>query len=152
MDTVEAEAVRAKVWRFFLALRSHLLTLHTVGKPEYLATLTQLKDAIFAHANISHELFSLQNGESDIEKRLPLSCAVTISQQTDSKIDDFISIYCGFDGHPRATFSHEEAATLLIKEILGAMKDQKQVVHEYKRANDKLWAGPPRWDYLWRLL
>lgn len=66
MDTLEAEAVRAKVWRFFLALRSHLLTLDKVDKPEY---LTQLKDAIFTHANIAQELFSLQNGKSDIEKR-----------------------------------------------------------------------------------
>lgn len=135
MDTVEAEAVRAKVWKFYLALRSHLLTLN---ETEYLATLTQLKDAIFIHASITQELFSLQSGESDIEKRLPLSCAVRISQQTDSMIDEFISIYCGFDGHPRAMFSHQEAATSLTKEILEATNGQKEVVQEYKRANDRL--------------
>lgn len=135
MDTVEAEAVRAKVWTFFLALRSLLLTIDTVDKPE---CLTQLKGAICTHANISHELFSLHNGESDIGKRLPLSCALTISQQTDHNIDEFISIYCGFDGHPRAMFSHQEATNRLIKEILEATDDQKEVVHEYKRASHML--------------
>lgn len=138
MDTVEAEAVRAKVWRFFLALRSHLLTLNKVDKPEYLANLTQLKDAIFIHANMTQELCSLQNGESDIEKRLPLSCALVISQQTDSMIDDFSSVYCGFDGHPRGINSHQEAATFLAKEILEATNDQRVILHAYKRANDRL--------------
>lgn len=141
MDTVEAEAVREKVWKFFLALRSHIVTLHKVDKPEYLATLTQLKLAIFGHADITHELIPLENGELDVAKRLPLSCALHISQQTDTMIDDFITVYCGFDGHPRAMFNHQEAAISLTNKIVQATNDLKEIVHEYKRANDRLWAG-----------
>lgn len=52
-------------------------------------------------------------------------------------IDEFSSVYCRFDGHPRAMFSHHEAATLLTKKILEATKDQKVIVNGYKRANNR---------------
>lgn len=135
-----ADGETQQVYEFSLALRDYINTLPDDTKLENIATLIQLKSAIFALADITHELIPLEKGEADETQRRNLSGAITKSRRTDTMIVKYIiKNHCGGeDGHPSATLNDRMAVVYLTDRIVAVKKEIEAVVLEYKRANDRL--------------
>lgn len=131
---------RAKVEAFFTTLNSHIMTVN--GAPgttsEYVATLEQLKTALWQHTDITREIIPLENGEYKPNERMALSRAVAKSMQTDTMIVNFIANYCDENGHPGALVNNRMAAISLTSGIVASTNMLKATVHEYKKRNDRL--------------
>ncbi len=77
---------RTKVEALFTTLGSHIMTIDGAPgtTPEYMATLQQLKTALWEHTDITREIIPLENGEENGNERMALSRAVAKSVQIDN--------------------------------------------------------------------
>ena len=131
---------RTKVEALFTAIGSHMIEISGAPgtTPEYMATLRQLKTAIWEHTDITREIIPLENGEENGNERMALSRAVAKSVQTDSMIVNFIANYCDENGHPGALVNNRMAAIALTDRIVASTNSLKSILHEYKARNDRL--------------
>lgn len=131
---------RAKVEALFTTLGSHIITINQAPgtTPEYMATLEQLKNALWEHTDIIREIIPLENGEENANERMALSRAVAKSVQTDNMIVNFIANYCDENGHPGALVNHRMAANAVTDKIAASTHVLKATLHEYKARNDRL--------------
>lgn len=131
---------RAKVEALFTALGSHIITLNRAPgtAPEYMATLEQLKTALWEHTDITREIIPLENSEDQPNERMALSRALAKSMQTDNMIVNFITISCDENGHPGALVNNRMAANSMTDTIVASTNSLKAIVHEYKKRNDRL--------------
>lgn len=131
---------RTKVEALFTTLSSHIITINGAPgtTPEYMATLEQLKIALWEHTDITREIIPLENGEENPNKRMALSRAVAKSVQTDNMIVNFITNYCDENGHPGALASNRMAAIAVTDKIVASTNSLKMTLHEYKTRTDRL--------------
>lgn len=131
---------RTKVEALFTTLGSHIVTINGAPgtTPEYMATLEQLKTALWEHTDITREIIPLENGEENGNERMALSRAVAKSVQTDNMIVNFITNYCDENGHPGALVNNRMAAIALTDKIVASTNSLKATLHEYKARNDRL--------------
>ena len=92
---------RTKVEALFTTLGSHIIEISGAPgtTPEYMATLQQLKTALWEHTDITREIIPLENGEENTKEHMALSRPVAKSVQTDNMIVNFITNYCDENGH-----------------------------------------------------
>lgn len=131
---------RTKVEALFTTLGSHIITINGAPgtTPEYMATLEQLKIALWEHTDITREIIPLENGEENPNERMALSRAVAKSVQTDNMIVNFITNYCDENGHPGALTSNRMAAIAVTDKIMASTNSLKMTLHEYKARTDRL--------------
>lgn len=131
---------RSKVEALFTTLGSHIISINGASEttPEYMATLEQLKTALWEHTDITREIIPLENGENNPNERMALSRAVAKSVQTDNMIVNFITNYCDENGHPGALVNNRLAAISVTDRIVASTNVLKAILHEYKTRNDRL--------------
>lgn len=131
---------RDKIEALSITLRSHIITVSRAPgtSPEYLATLEQLKIALWEHTDITREIIPLEDGEEEPNERLALSRAIAKSMQTDNMIVNFVTDYCDDEGHFGALVNNRMATNSMTDMIVVSTKILKATVHEYKKRNDRL--------------
>lgn len=134
------ETARTKVEALFTTLGLHIIAINGAPgtTPEYMATLDQLKAALWEHTDITREIIPLENGEENPKERMALSRAVAKSVQTDNMIVNFITNNCDENGHPGALVNNRMAAISMTDKIAASTNVLKAILHEYKTRNDRL--------------
>lgn len=129
-----------KIEALLINLSSHIITVSRAPgtSSEYLATLDQLKIALWDHIDVTREIIPLENGEEDPNERLALSRAVAKSMQTDRMIVNFLTDYCDDEGHLGALVNNRMATNSVTDKIVLSTKILTATLHEYKKRNDRL--------------
>lgn len=132
---------REQVRSFLRALSEYIVTV--TGSPDItsymLTTLIELRKALLGHEDALSELFPLENGETDPEKRRPLSKYLYRGLYTNAKIVCAIRYWCGEDRDPAKVLNHRFQAATLSYHIVLETQEQQRVIYDYKIANNSLW-------------
>ena len=129
------EAPRTQVFNLAWALDSHINTVcnhpQLINKTESIKTLTKLKRVIFNYDVIIDELVMLENDEDREVQRLPLSCALVVSQQIDDMIANCLVTYCDYEGIPAARLNSRMETSKLIEAIVRTTNNVKAILRKY---------------------
>lgn len=116
---------REEVCSFLRCLSKYILTV--TGGPEtssyMLSTLVNFEDAL-------SDLFPLEKGETDMNKRRPLSKYLYRALHTNAKIVYAICDWCGRDRDPAGVLNHVVEADRLSAHIVRESLDQQRVIYD----------------------
>lgn len=136
MESEKEVSTREEVLELARTLRSYIVTISETAKEEDTLILDHLQLALLGHTDITNELLPLENSESDMTKRLSLSCALAVSQKIDIMIVDFITACCNDSGQPITILNDQTQVISLTNEIVESTLEIKEVIELYKKANN----------------
>lgn len=107
--------------------------------PAMMNTLTNLRDALYAHDTALKELSPYESRETDFTQRLLLSQSLYRGVQTNRMIGKFFTDCCGTNGQTAGILKKRMRAVFLTAQLDIATAEQYAVIDEYKLATGKPW-------------
>ena len=129
------ESPRKQVYDLACDLASHINSLCSNPQiktdPEWIVTLHELKRALLDHDEVTDELIIIENEEDRKAQRLPLSCALVVSQQTEDMIVNCFTTYYLNDGITAARPNNQMEARELIEAIVKTTENVRGVLRKH---------------------
>lgn len=129
------ESPRKQVYNLACDLESHINSLcsnpQIKTSSEWIVTLNELKQALLYHDGVTDELIMIENEEDREAQRLPLSCALVASQQTEDMILNCFKTYYLNHSITAARPNSQMEASELIAAIVKTTKNVRRVLRKH---------------------